>query len=47
MLHYVEAIRQMRGEGGDSQVQGAETALVSTASAVASNFSVTILGQPN
>jgi acetyl-CoA acetyltransferase len=47
MLHYIEAIRQMRGEAGDSQVQGAETALVSTASAVASNFSVTILGQPN
>ena len=47
MLHYVEAIRQLRGEAGDSQVQGAETALVSTASAVASNFSVTILGRPS
>jgi acetyl-CoA acetyltransferase len=47
MLHYIEVIRQLRGEAGDSQVQGAETALVSTASAVASNFSVTILGRPD
>lgn len=47
MLHYIEVIRQLRGEAGDSQVSGAETALVSTASAVASNFSVTILGSPN
>ena len=47
MLHYIEVIRQLRGEAGDSQVEGAETALVSTASAVASNFSVTILGRPD
>jgi acetyl-CoA acetyltransferase len=47
MLHYIEVIRQLRREAGDSQVQGAETALVSTASAVASNFSVTILGRPD
>jgi acetyl-CoA acetyltransferase len=47
MLHYIEVIRQLRGESGDSQVEGAETALVSTASAVASNFSVTILGRPD
>jgi acetyl-CoA acetyltransferase len=45
MLHYIEVIRQLRGEAGPSQVEGAETALVSTASAVASNFSVTILGR--
>jgi acetyl-CoA acetyltransferase len=45
MLHYIEAIRQLRGEAGPSQVEGAETALVSTASAVASNFSVSILTQ--
>ena len=43
MLHYIETIRQLRGEAGPSQVAGAETALVSTASAVASNFSVSIL----
>src|SRR3954469_1568601 len=47
MLHYIEVIRQLRGEARDSQVEGAETALVSTASAVASNFSVTILGRPD
>jgi acetyl-CoA acetyltransferase len=45
MLHYIEVIRQLRGEAGPSQVEGAETALVSTASAVASNFSVSILTQ--
>ncbi|MFN8224798.1 MAG: thiolase family protein [Gaiellales bacterium] len=45
MLHYIEIIRQLRGEAGASQVGGAETALVSTASAVASNFSVSILTQ--
>ena len=46
MLHFVEAIRQLRGEAGDSQVQGARGA-GHTASAVASNFSVTILGRPD
>jgi acetyl-CoA acetyltransferase len=45
MLHYIEVIRQLRGEAGPSQVAGAETALVSTASAVASNFSVSTLTQ--
>jgi acetyl-CoA acetyltransferase len=47
MLHYIEAICQLRGEAGEGQVEGAQTALVSTASAVASNFSVTILGRPS
>jgi acetyl-CoA acetyltransferase len=46
MLGITEAVRQLRGEAIGRQVEGAETALVSSASAVASNFSVTILGAP-
>jgi acetyl-CoA acetyltransferase len=44
MLNITEAVRQIRREAGERQVARAETALVTSASAVASNFSVTILG---
>ena len=47
VLHLTEAVRQLRGEAGARQVNGAETALVTSASAVASNFSVAILGAPS
>lgn len=47
MLAITEAVRQLRHEANGRQVEGAETALVTSASAVASNFSVTILAPAN
>lgn len=44
MLHINEAVRQLRGEAGERQASNVETALVTSASAVASNFSAAILG---
>jgi acetyl-CoA acetyltransferase len=43
--HIIEATRQMRGEGGDRQVQGAKLAIATNVSAVASNHSIAILGR--
>ena len=47
MMHICEAVRQLRGEAGPTQVAKREIGLVSSASAVASNFSVSILGLAN
>lgn len=45
MLHINEAVRQLRGEAGERQVADARTSLVTSASAVASNYSVAVLGR--
>lgn len=45
LLHLTEAVRQLRGEAGTRQIADAETALVTSASAVASNFSTAILAK--
>jgi acetyl-CoA acetyltransferase len=45
LLHLSEAVRQLRGEASERQVSDAKTALVTSASAVASNYSVAILGR--
>lgn len=47
MLHLNEGVRQLRGEAEGRQVAGARTSLVTSASAVASNYSVAILGSAN
>ncbi|GGL94684.1 thiolase family protein [Nakamurella endophytica] len=44
MLGFTEAVRQLRGEAEGRQVADARAAMVTSASAVASNFSVSILG---
>jgi acetyl-CoA acetyltransferase len=43
MLHVNEAVRQLRGEAAGRQVDAAELAFVSSASAVASNFAAVVL----
>lgn len=45
ILHIVEAIRQLRGEGGRRQVDGAEVALVAGNGGVFSNCGVLMLGK--
>lgn len=45
LLHIVEAVRQLRGTAGERQVPEAQVALSTSASAVASNFSVALLGR--
>jgi len=43
--HAIEAIRQVRHEGGARQVKDAEVALATNVSAVASNHSIAIFGR--
>ncbi|MCZ7559758.1 MAG: thiolase family protein [Burkholderiaceae bacterium] len=45
LLHMVEAVTQLRGGAGERQVSGACVALCTNASAVASNFSMALLGR--
>ena len=45
MLHINEVVRQLRGEASGRQVAGAELGLVTSASAVASNFAAAVLGR--
>jgi acetyl-CoA acetyltransferase len=43
--HFIEAARQVRGECGARQVEGAELAIATNVSAVASNHSICIMGR--
>ncbi|GGC89490.1 thiolase C-terminal domain-containing protein [Chelatococcus reniformis] len=45
IFHLIEGVRQLRHQCGPRQVEGAQTALVTAVSAVASNHSVCILGR--
>lgn len=45
MLHVNEAVRQLRGEADGRQVEDAELALVTSASAVASNYAAAVLAR--
>lgn len=45
MLHVIEAVRQLRGEAGDRQVQGAEIALVSGHGLAMNTHATLILGR--
>jgi acetyl-CoA acetyltransferase len=44
-LHVVEAVRQLRGEGGDNQVRGAEVGLVTGRGMTLNTASCLILGR--
>ena len=43
--HYIEAVRQLRGESEERQVRDAEIAIATNVSAVASNHALAILGR--
>src|SRR5690606_15783120 len=45
LLHVVEAVRQLRGEAGERQVAGAETALVHLQGGVLSTHATAVLGR--
>lgn len=45
MLHINEVVRQLRGEADGRQAEGADLGLVTSASAVASNFAAAVLGR--